>query len=475
MPAATLRQLLEAGVHFGHQTSRWNPRMRPYIFTARNGIHIIDLEQTQKQLDVACDYLRKVVADGQKVLFVGTKKQAQDVIEEVCRNTGQAYVTHRWMGGMLTNFTVIQRRLRRLAELRVMQSKGDFERMSGKEANDAKDDLERLENNFAGMADMKRVPGAVFVIDCKKEHIAVNEANKLGIPIVAIVDTNCDPDDIQVVIPGNDDAMRSCRLIVTAIGQAITEGLQQLSEREMLERQEAEKREREAAAAAEAAAVSPPRPPPLTQRTPTRSRPRPLPQRPPAQKPPRPPGRGCRPRCGGEGLMADVTAAMVKTLRERTGAGMMDCKRALVESDGDMDKAEDWLRAKGFSRAQAKAGRGTNEGIVDAYIHQAGGIAKQGALIELNCETDFVAKTDDFKHLAHTLALQVVGAAPTVRAPRGRARGRRGTRARCVSRTGQRQACEHRREDSDGQARCLLCSDLPARAAVDQGRQEKGW
>ncbi len=182
MPAVTLRQLLEAGVHFGHQTSRWNPRMRPYIFTARNGIHIIDLEQTQKQLDVACEYLRDIVGSGQKVLFVGTKKQAQDVIEEVCRNTGQAYVTHRWMGGMLTNFTVIQRRLRRLAELRVMQSKGDFERMSGKEANDAKDDLERLENNFAGMADMKRLPGAVFVIDCKKERIAVTEANKLEHP-----------------------------------------------------------------------------------------------------------------------------------------------------------------------------------------------------------------------------------------------------------------------------------------------------
>ena len=182
MPAVTLRQLLEAGVHFGHQTSRWNPQMRPYIFTARNGIHIIDLEQTQKQLDVACEYLRDIVGSGQKVLFVGTKKQAQDVIEEVCHNTGQAYVTHRWMGGMLTNFTVIQRRLRRLAELRVMQSKGDFERMSGKEANDAKDDLERLENNFAGMADMKRLPGAVFVIDCKKERIAVTEANKLEHP-----------------------------------------------------------------------------------------------------------------------------------------------------------------------------------------------------------------------------------------------------------------------------------------------------
>jgi small subunit ribosomal protein S2 len=159
------------------------------------------------------------------------------------------------MGGMLTNFQVIQRRLRRLAELRVMQSKGDFERMSGKEANDAKDDLERLENNFAGMADMKRLPGAVFVIDCKKERIAVTEANKLNIPIVAIVDTNCDPDDIQVVIPGNDDAMRSCRLIVSEIGKAIAEGLQQFSERELQERQEAEQRERDAAIAAEAAAV----------------------------------------------------------------------------------------------------------------------------------------------------------------------------------------------------------------------------
>ena len=238
MPAATLRQLLEAGVHFGHQTSRWNPRMRPYIFTSRNGIHIIDLEQTQKQLDAACEYVRDLVGSGQKILFVGTKKQAQDVIEDVCHSTGQPYVTHRWMGGMLTNFTVIQRRLRRLAELRVMQSRGDFERMSGKEANDARDDLERLENNFAGMAEMKRLPGAVFVIDCKKERIAVTEANKLGIPIVAIVDTNCDPDPIQMVIPGNDDAMRSCRLIVNAIGQAITEGLQLFSEREIQERQE---------------------------------------------------------------------------------------------------------------------------------------------------------------------------------------------------------------------------------------------
>ena len=172
--------------------------------------------------------------------------------------------------------------------------------------------------------------------------------------------------------------------------------------------------------------------------------------------------------------MAEVTAAMVKALRERTGAGMMDCKRALVECDGDMDRAEDWLRAKGFSRAAAKAGRSTNEGIVDAYIHHAGGIAKQGALIEINCESDFVAKTDDFKHLAHTLALQVVGMAPTVRPPRGCSRGHRRARARRLSRAGAGQAREHRREDPHRQARCVLRADLPARAAVDQGRQEEG-
>jgi len=256
MPAVTLRQLLEAGVHFGHQTSRWNPKMRDHIFTARNGVHIIDLEKTQRQLDEAYDYLRDLVASGQKVLFVGTKKQAQDVIEDVAGRTGQYYVTHRWMGGMLTNFSVIQRRLRRLAELRQMRERGDFERMSAKEANDARDDLERLERTFSGMAEMKRLPGALFIIDCKKERIAVSEANKLGIPIVAIVDTNCDPDLIQLVIPGNDDAIRSCRLIVSTLGEAMTEGLQQLSERELRERQEQEQREQEAAAAADRAAAA---------------------------------------------------------------------------------------------------------------------------------------------------------------------------------------------------------------------------
>jgi small subunit ribosomal protein S2 len=268
MPVATLRQLLEAGVHFGHQTSRWNPKMRPYIFTARNGIHIIDLQQTQTMLEDACNFARDLVAGGEKILFVGTKKQAQDTIKESCERSGQYYVTHRWMGGMLTNFSVIQRQLRRLQELRAVRDRGDFERMTKKEANVLEDELDRLERNFAGMVNMKRLPGALYVVDCRKERLAVGEANKLGIPVIAITDSNCDPDLIQHVIPGNDDAIRAVRLITNLLTDAIVEGQQLLGEREMRERQEqaaaearaeaeaAEKARAEAEAAAAAANAS---------------------------------------------------------------------------------------------------------------------------------------------------------------------------------------------------------------------------
>jgi small subunit ribosomal protein S2 len=241
MPVATLRQLLEAGVHFGHQTSRWNPKMRQYIFTARNGIHIIDLQQTQTLLDEACDFARDIVSRGEKILFVGTKKQAQDTIQEACERSGQFYVTHRWMGGMLTNFTVIQRQLRRLQEVRAIRDRGDFERMTKKEANVLEDELDRLERNFGGMVNMKRLP--------------VGEANKLGIPVIAIVDSNCDPDLIQKVIPGNDDAIRAVRLITGLLNESIVEGQQMLGERELREREEAARREAREAEEAERAAA----------------------------------------------------------------------------------------------------------------------------------------------------------------------------------------------------------------------------
>jgi small subunit ribosomal protein S2 len=255
MPVTTLRQLLEAGVHFGHQTSRWNPKMRPYIFTARNGIHIIDLEQTQTLLDDASKFVRDLVGGGEKILFVGTKKQAQDTIKESCERSGQFYVTHRWMGGMLTNFSVIQRQLKRLQEVRAIRDRGDFERMTKKEANVLEDELDRLERNFGGMVEMRRLPGALFVVDCRKERLAVGEANKLGIPVVAITDSNCDPDLIQHVIPGNDDAIRAVRLITTVLTDAIVEGQQLLGERELREREEQAATEARAAEEAERARV----------------------------------------------------------------------------------------------------------------------------------------------------------------------------------------------------------------------------
>jgi small subunit ribosomal protein S2 len=224
MPAVTLKQLLEAGVHFGHQTSRWNPKMKQYIFTARNGIHIIDLAQTVTLLESTAQWVTRTVADGGSVLFVGTKKQAQGIIEEEAKRSNQYFVNHRWMGGMLTNFGIIQQRFQRLQELRELRDTGGFDHMPKKEAAGLEDDLDRLERNFGGMAEMKRLPAAVFVVDPRKEHIAVTEARKLKIPIIAITDSNCDPELIDHVIPGNDDAIRAVRLISARIAEAAIEG-----------------------------------------------------------------------------------------------------------------------------------------------------------------------------------------------------------------------------------------------------------
>jgi small subunit ribosomal protein S2 len=231
VPQVTLKQLLEAGVHFGHQTSRWNPKMRPYIFTARNGIHIIDLQKTVKLLDDALEFVKGVAATGKPVLFVGTKKQAQETIQTEAARSGMFFVNRRWMGGMLTNFATVKKRIERLQELRRMQQAGQFEQMSKKEAKRHQDELDRLMYHFDGIADMRRLPGAVYVVDPRKEHIAVSEANRLGIPVVAITDTNCDPDLIQWVIPGNDDAIRAVKLLTTKIADACLEGRQLAVER----------------------------------------------------------------------------------------------------------------------------------------------------------------------------------------------------------------------------------------------------
>jgi small subunit ribosomal protein S2 len=221
-----MKQLLEAGVHFGHQTRRWNPKMAPYIFTERNGIYIIDLQKTVRKLEEAYMVTRGIAEQGGSVLFVGTKKQAQDSIREEATRCGMPYVNARWLGGMLTNFHTIQRRIKRLAQLKTMEEDGTFELLPKKEVIKLRLTIEKLEKFLGGITEMKRQPQAMFIVDPRKERIAVAEAKKLGIPILAIVDTNCDPDEIDHVIPGNDDAIRAVRLISSVIADAVIEGHQ---------------------------------------------------------------------------------------------------------------------------------------------------------------------------------------------------------------------------------------------------------
>jgi small subunit ribosomal protein S2 len=220
----TMRQLLEAGVHFGHQTRRWNPKMKPYIFGARNGIYIIDLQKTVVMARAAFRFVADVAARGGTVLFVGTKKQAQDVIQEEASRAGQFFVTSRWLGGTLTNFRTIKQGIDRLKALEKMAEDGTFDRLPKKEVAMLEREREKLEKNLGGMKNLNRVPGCVFVIDPKKEHIAVHEASRLGIPVIGVVDTNCDPDGIDFVIPGNDDAIRSIKLFTSKIADACIEG-----------------------------------------------------------------------------------------------------------------------------------------------------------------------------------------------------------------------------------------------------------
>jgi len=221
-----MKQLLEAGVHFGHQTRRWNPKMAPYIFTERNGIYIIDLQKTVRMIDEAYNFVKELVASGKSILFVGTKKQAQEAVQEEAERCGMFYVNQRWLGGTLTNFQTIKRRIARLHELKQMEEDGMFEVLPKKEVIRLRHELEKLEKFLGGIKEMHELPGAIFVIDPRKERIAVAEARKLGIPIIAIVDTNCDPDEIDVIIPGNDDAIRAVRLLSATIADAVLEAKQ---------------------------------------------------------------------------------------------------------------------------------------------------------------------------------------------------------------------------------------------------------
>ena len=226
MATVSMKQLLEAGVHFGHQTRRWNPKMAPYIFAERNGIYIIDLQKTVKKLDEAYKFVADIAAEGGEILFVGTKKQAQDSVREEAIRCGMPFVNARWLGGMLTNFKTIQKRIKRLAQLKNMEADGTFDMLPKKEVVKLKLEIEKLEKFMGGITGMKKQPAAMFVVDPRKEKNAVAEAKRLGIPVVAIVDTNCDPDEIDYVIPGNDDAIRAVKLIAAEMANAVLEGRQ---------------------------------------------------------------------------------------------------------------------------------------------------------------------------------------------------------------------------------------------------------
>jgi small subunit ribosomal protein S2 len=233
MPVVSMKELLEAGVHFGHQTRRWNPKMKRFIFTERGGIYIIDLQRTQELLEEAHNFARAIAERGGSVLFVGTKKQAQDAVRDQARRVGMPYVNHRWLGGLLTNWRTISDRIQRLHELRSLKTEAQLDLLPAKERISMEAELEKLEANLGGVADMRRQPDAIFIVDLRKEQLAVREAQRLGLPVIALVDTNCDPDEADYVIPGNDDAIRSCALIVKAIADGIEAGKQKVTSAEL--------------------------------------------------------------------------------------------------------------------------------------------------------------------------------------------------------------------------------------------------
>src|SRR4030042_380846 len=330
LDTATIKQLLEAGAHFGHQTGRWHPRMKNYIFTKRNGIHIIDLEKTVVMLDKACAFIREVVAGGQSVLFVGTKKQAQESVRDEATRCGMYYVNQRWLGGMLTNFATIQARIDQLVRLEDQMARGEFGRLSKKEVMKVEKEIARLNKLLGGFKEMTTLPGALFIFDPTKEKIALAEAKKVGIPIIAVVDTNCDPTGIEYLIPANDDAIKAIKLICSKIADAVLEG---------------------------------------------------------------------------------------KMLKETGEIGTAEPSPAGIESNQLLKShifATDEDKQRGLALARKKADRAADQGIIEAYVHQGGQIA---ALIEVNCETDFVARTDEFKELAHNLALHTAAISPQFISP----------------------------------------------------------
>ena len=377
-----MRDLLEAGVHFGHQTRRWNPKMKRFIFTERGGIYIIDLTQTSELLEEAYDFARNLAERGGTILFVGTKKQAQDAVAQEAARVGMPYVANRWLGGLLTNWRTITDRIAHLHELRRLKSEGQLELLPAKERITMLAELEKLESNLGGVADLQRQPDAVFIVDLKKEQLAVREARRLGVPIIALVDTNCDPDEADYIIPGNDDAIRSCSLIVRAIADGIAAGQSKVTaegdgRRARTATANGAGRRRGAAAeaggrrgaAAEAPADEPVAEARRDEPAAEAARGAPAPEATACEPSPRP-SRPRRPRRARRRPREhdDHRIASSRSSATPPARGMMDCKRALEETGGDLEAARTLLREKGMAQAAKRAGRATTEGLVGYRI-----------------------------------------------------------------------------------------------------------
>ena len=425
MPVVSMKELLEAGVHFGHQTRRWNPKMKRFIFTERGGIYIIDLPQTQELLDEAYNFAKAISERGGSILFVGTKKQAQDSVRDEASRVGMPYVNNRWLGGLLTNWRTISDRIQRLHELRSLKSENMLGLLPAKERIQMEAELEKLESNLGGVADMRRQPEAVFIVDLRKEQLAVREARRLGLPVIALVDTNCDPDEAQYVIPGNDDAIRSCSVVVRAIADGIEAGKKRVTENELKARSAknggtaAEPAAEPAAGCAGAEArrcrgrAAPPTRP--AEAAPAARRRAACAGRAAAETPaaPEPAAEATdRDDRGGE-RVTDISAALVKQLRDATSAGMMDCKRALVETDGDFDEAVKLLRERGMASAAKRADRATSEGKVGVMVRD-----NVGAIAAIGCETEPVSNNDEFLAYAEKVLEAVFDGGDAVRRSR---------------------------------------------------------
>ena len=516
MAVVTIRQLLDSGVHFGHQTRRWNPKVKRFILTERSGIHIIDLQQSLTYIDKAYEFVKETVAHGGTVLFVGTKKQAQEVIAEQATRVGQPYVNQRWLGGLLTNFQTVSKRLARMKELEELDYENPADSgFTKKELLLKKRELDKLHKSLGGIRNMSKTPSAIWVVDAKREHLAINEATKLGIPVIGILDTNADPDEFQYPIPGNDDAIRSVGLLTRIIADAAAEGLIQRHQPDRrvgrapspwptgsascssrTPAEEAAEAVAEAVVEAEAAegrevvevdvveAVTESRAEEAVEVERRRGRRRRGRGRAPRSS------RGSRHvrssaaefRLGGIAHaravravpprhprelttikepppMANFTIADIKALRDQLGTGMVDTKKALEEADGDVEKAVEILRLKGAKGNAKRADRSTSEGLVAAR-EQDGKVT----LIELACETDFVAKNDRFIALAD----KVAGCRSRRRRRLRRGRPRRARRQPDRRAADRRRGRHHRREGRTASRAHALGRQVRGLPAQDQ-------